>query len=80
MGQTTSLMLICSTDFIGDMITSIVWLDPAGQSVESTAMATSLGLTFDPISDDLNDTKYTCTVTHSNGSKYMEAITLSVEG
>ena len=73
-------MLICLTDIPEDMITTIEWLDPAGQSVVLVAMATSLSLTFDPISDNLNDDIYTCTVTASDGSEFTETVTLSVEG
>ena len=77
-GQTA--VLTCSTDFFGGTITSIKWLDPTGQSVESVAMATSLNLAFNPIIDSLHNVTYTCTVTHSSGTEYMERITLAVAG
>ena len=72
--------LTCSTDFSKYMVTTIEWLDPVGDVVDSMAMAASLGLVIDPVSDGLGNATYTCIVTHSNGTKYTGSIVLSVKG
>ena len=67
MGQRA--ILTCSSDFSGNVISSIEWLN----TVEDILM-------FNPTTDSLNDTTYICRVNHTNTTVYMQSIVLSVQG
>ena len=69
-----SVTLTCSSDFSGDMISSIEWLS-ADSVVEDTPV-----LTFNPITDSFDDAIYICRVTHTNNTVYMQSVVLSVQG
>ena len=72
MGQPATLN--CSSDFSGDMISFIEWLNADNVDENMTV------LTFNPITDSLNDTIYICRVTHINNTVYMQSVVLSVQG
>ena len=71
--------LTCSSDFAGDMISSIEWHN-AESVVEDMTMQQSLVLVIDTTTDNLTNTAYTCNVTHINGTVFMHNIVLSVKG
>ena len=78
MGQPA--ILTCSSDFSGDMISSIEWHNAESVVENMTSKQQSLVLTIDTTTDNLTNTTYTCRVTHINGTIFMHNIVLSVEG
>ena len=78
MGQPATLT--CSSDFSGDMISSIEWLNAESTVEDMTSKQQSLVLAIDTTTDNLTNTTYTCNVTHINGTVFMHNIVLSVEG
>ena len=73
-------ILTCSSDFSGDMISSIEWHNAESVVKNMTSKQQSLVLTIDTTTDNLINTTYTCRVAHINGTVFMHNIVLSVEG
>ena len=74
--------LTCSSDFSGDMISSIEWLNAESvvEFEDMTSEQQSLVLAIDTTTDNLTNTTYTCNVTHINQTVFMHHIVLAVEG
>ena len=68
--------LTCSSDFSGDVISSIQWIFADNGSIAENMSV----LTFNPTTDNLNGVNYTCRVTDTNNTVYMESVMLLVQG
>ena len=72
--------LTCSSDFSGDMISSIEWLNAESVVEDMTSEQQSLVLAIDTTTDNLTNTTYTCNVTHINQTVFIHNIVLAVKG
>ena len=68
--------LTCSSDFFDDVISSIQWFFTDNDSIAENMSV----LTFNPTTDNLNGVNYTCRVTDTNNTVYMESVLLLVQG
>ena len=57
----------------------IQWLDPGGVEVAMTTTGQTLDLPFNPVSDSLHNSVYTCRVTRAEGTGE-QSTTLTVTG
>ena len=72
--------LTCSSDFSGDIISSIEWRNAKSVVEDTTSKQQSLVLAINTTTDNLTNTTYTCNVAHINGTVFMHNIVLAVEG
>ena len=62
--------------------TMIQWLDPSGVEVAMTTAGQTLDLPFNPVSDSLHNSVYTCRATRAegDGGTGEQTVTLTVTG
>ena len=73
-------MLICSSDFSSDKISSIQWLSTGSVVEDVASMQRFLILTINPTTDNLTNTTYTCEVADVNSTAFIHSIVLTVKG